>query len=98
MNRRFVARGTYAIADAAPPRSPGAPGPGAARRGPAAGAGGGRLPLDHPEVLRAARVLAEGIPGARSAILEGCAHVPSLEAPEAFAATLRGFLRGLGPP
>jgi pimeloyl-ACP methyl ester carboxylesterase len=93
MNRRFVARGTYAIADAAPldPLEPPALGRLAEVRLPVLVVAGA---LDHPEVLRAAQVLAEGIPGARSVSMEGCAHVPPLEAPEAFAATLRGFLRG----
>ncbi len=40
----------------------------------------------------AARVLAEGIPGATLAILPGAGHMSALERPDAFAALLEGWL------
>jgi pimeloyl-ACP methyl ester carboxylesterase len=91
MNRIFVERGTFGIADAAPadPLDP----PAAARLGEVAAptlvVSGS---LDYDENLRASRLLAESIPGARAAAMEGCAHVPPLEAPEEFAGILRSFL------
>lgn len=49
--------------------------------------------LDHPEILRAADVLATHITGAQKAILPDCAHVPNMEQPEAFNALLLDFLQ-----
>ena len=48
--------------------------------------------LDHPEIIRAAELLATRITGAQKAILDDCAHVPSLEQPEAFNSLLLDFL------
>lgn len=38
------------------------------------------------------RELAAGLPDARLVVLPGCAHVPQLQAPELFLATLEGFV------
>ena len=51
--------------------------------------------LDHPEVLRAADEMAGRIPNARKVIIEGSGHVPSYEQPDAFAALLLDFLKGV---
>ncbi|MCC6454116.1 MAG: alpha/beta hydrolase [Caldilineaceae bacterium] len=48
--------------------------------------------LDHPEVLRAAELMATGIQGAEKVILEGCAHVPSMEKPAEFNRIVLEFL------
>lgn len=50
--------------------------------------------LDHPELVRAADVMAEGIPNARKVIMDGTAHVPSFEKAEEFNAILLDFLKG----
>ncbi|MDB5941411.1 MAG: alpha/beta hydrolase [Ramlibacter sp.] len=39
-----------------------------------------------------ARELAAGVPGARLEVLAGCAHVPQLQAPEAFMKAIRHFI------
>lgn len=44
---------------------------------------------------RAARVLADGIPNARLAIIEGCHHYPQIEKAEEFNAQVIGFLESL---
>jgi pimeloyl-ACP methyl ester carboxylesterase len=49
--------------------------------------------LDHPEILRAADVLAEGIAGAQKAIVPGSAHVPSMEKPTEFNRIVLAFLQ-----
>lgn len=51
--------------------------------------------LDDPEILRAAEMLAAGIPGARQAIIPASAHMPSMERPEAFNRALVEFLAGV---
>jgi pimeloyl-ACP methyl ester carboxylesterase len=51
--------------------------------------------LDHPELVRAADVMVEGIPNARKVVMEGTAHVPSFEKPEEFSRILLEFLQGL---
>ncbi len=48
--------------------------------------------LDNPEVVRAAEVMAAGIPGAKKVILPGCAHLPNMERPEEFNRAVLEFL------
>jgi len=48
--------------------------------------------LDHPELLRAADVMADRIAGSRKLVIPGGAHVVSMEQPEAFNAALLDFL------
>jgi 2-hydroxy-6-oxonona-2,4-dienedioate hydrolase len=48
--------------------------------------------LDHPENLRAAKVMASEIAEAKLVTLQDCAHLPSLEKPAAFNAALLEFL------
>ncbi len=48
--------------------------------------------LDNPEVVRAAEVMAAGIPGSRKVILPGCAHLPNMERPEEFNQVVLEFL------
>ncbi len=48
--------------------------------------------LDNPEVVRAAEVMAAGIPRARKVILPGCAHLPNMEQPEEFNRNVLEFL------
>ena len=94
MNRIPVARSTWGIADSQPyhPLTP----PAAQRLGEIhvptliiAGA------LDHPEILRAADVMAAGIQGAQKLILPDSAHVPNMEQPEAFNHAVLDFLSTL---
>jgi pimeloyl-ACP methyl ester carboxylesterase len=91
MNRIFVDRGTFAIADAAPkePLDP----PAIARLGevqrPTLVVSGA---LDHAENKRASHLLAKAISGARLAVMEDSAHVPPLEDPRAFAMLVRSFI------
>jgi 3-oxoadipate enol-lactonase len=47
---------------------------------------------DVEDMQRIARLLADGIPGARHATIADAAHVPSMERPEAFDALVLGFL------
>jgi 2-hydroxy-6-oxonona-2,4-dienedioate hydrolase len=51
--------------------------------------------LDHPEILRAADVMAGEIKGAKKVILADAAHVPNMEKPEEFNRAVLGFLRAL---
>jgi pimeloyl-ACP methyl ester carboxylesterase len=51
--------------------------------------------LEHPEILRIADEMAERIPNARKAIIEGSGHVPSYEQPEAFLQLLLDFLENV---
>jgi pimeloyl-ACP methyl ester carboxylesterase len=53
--------------------------------------------LDHSEVLRAADMLAEKIPGARKIVIEQSGHVPSFERPDVFTPLLREFLSNSQP-
>ncbi len=48
--------------------------------------------LDNPELVRAAEVMAAGIPGAKKLILPGCAHLPNMERPEDFNRAVLEFL------
>jgi pimeloyl-ACP methyl ester carboxylesterase len=48
--------------------------------------------LDLPLLLTLCEQLAQKIPGARYEVLPGLAHLPSLEAPAAFNAALKGFV------
>jgi 3-oxoadipate enol-lactonase len=49
--------------------------------------------LDQPDILRVADRLAEGIPGARKEVIQGTAHMPSLEKPEEFNRLVLDFLQ-----
>ena len=93
MNRIALTNGTWGKADAVPTRPLNPP---AARRlgeiqVPVLIVAGG---LDAPEILRAADVMALGIPGARKMILPGCAHLPNMEQPEEFNRVVLEFLAG----
>ena len=48
--------------------------------------------LDHPEVLRAADLLANRIKGAKKIILSDSAHVPNMEKPAEFNRIVLDFL------
>jgi pimeloyl-ACP methyl ester carboxylesterase len=52
--------------------------------------------LDDPELLRAAGVMAQGIPAAKKVIIAGAAHVPNMEKPAEFNRELLGFLAAAG--
>ncbi len=97
MNRVPVAQNTFLVADAPQPVRPLDP-PAITRLEavacPALIVAGA---LDHPEVLRAAGEMGARIPDARKVIIPGCAHVPSYEQPETFAALLLDFLRTVQP-
>lgn len=89
MNRIPLERGTFA-APAAQPLNPAA----AQRLGSIAvptliitGA------LDNPEILRAAGVMANEIQGAEQVTIEGTAHMPNMEQPEAFNRAVLAFLK-----
>lgn len=49
--------------------------------------------LDHPEILRAADLMASQIKGARKIIMPDAAHVPNMEQPAEFNRALLEFLR-----
>lgn len=51
--------------------------------------------LDHPELLRAADVMAEQIPNAQKVIIEEAAHLPSMEKPGKFNETVLDFLSAI---
>lgn len=51
--------------------------------------------LDHPEILRAAEVMATTMPNAQKVILADCAHVPNMEKAAAFNEAVMEFLRGV---
>lgn len=91
MNQTALQNGTWGIADAQPvnPLSP----PAVERLSEVmartliiTGA------LDHPEVVRAAGVLAAGIPDAKQVIIDDAAHLPNMEKPEAFNTAVLNFL------
>lgn len=48
--------------------------------------------LDHPEIVRAADVMQEAIKGAKKVIIDGTAHVPNMEKPNAFNQIVLDFL------
>lgn len=48
--------------------------------------------LDDPEILRAADVLAQGIPNAQQVTISGGAHVPNMEQPDVFNRAVLDFL------
>jgi len=48
--------------------------------------------LDHPEILRAANLLTNAIPGAQKAVIPGAAHAPNLERPVEFNQVVNDFL------
>jgi pimeloyl-ACP methyl ester carboxylesterase len=50
---------------------------------------------DHPDLLNAARYLADRLDGPEVVVIPGTAHLPSLEAPDAFNAALTVFLRSI---
>ncbi|MCI0714183.1 MAG: alpha/beta hydrolase [Chloroflexi bacterium] len=50
--------------------------------------------LDHPEILRAADVLVDGIDGAQKVIIPDAAHVPNMEQPTIFNEAVLSFLKG----
>jgi pimeloyl-ACP methyl ester carboxylesterase len=93
MNRVALANGTWGKADAQPlhPLDP----PAAQRLGevqaPTLIVAGG---LDHPEILRAAGMMAAAIPGAKKVIIPECAHVPNMEKPAEFNQAVLEFLHG----
>jgi len=92
MNRIPVAGNTFFIADMQPmrPLDP----PALTRLGevrcPALIVAGS---LDNSELVRAAEVMAQGIPHAHKVIMDGCAHVPSYENPAVFNQHLLKFLQ-----
>lgn len=94
MNRIALANGTWSQADAQPaqPLQP----PAAQRltelQVPTLIIAGG---LDHPEVLRAAEVMAATIPNTQKVIILNCAHLPNMEQPEAFNRAVLDFLHRL---
>lgn len=49
--------------------------------------------LDHPEILRAAAMMTDEIPGAHQVIIDDAGHVPSYERPHHFNELLLKFLR-----
>ena len=48
--------------------------------------------LDQPDMVDIARHMADHIPGARLEVMEGVAHLPPMEAPDAFAGLVLAFL------
>lgn len=92
MNRIAVKNGTWAKADAQPlnPLNPQAVGRLAEINVPTLIVAGS---LDHPEILRAADLLANSIRGAEKIILSECAHVPNMEKPVEFNRIVLDFLR-----
>lgn len=88
MNQTALAKGGIGAGDAAPLAPPAVARLGdiQARTLIIAGA------LDHPEVLRAAGVMAEAIPNARKVIIDDAAHLPNMEKPKAFNEAVLDFL------
>lgn len=91
MNRIAIRMKTWLIADSQPlnPLDPPAIGRLSAIHVPTLIMAGA---LDHPEVLRAADVMADAIKGAKKYILSQSAHIPNMEEPEEFTQVVLGFL------
>jgi pimeloyl-ACP methyl ester carboxylesterase len=91
MNRTAVENGTWGKADAQPlnPLNPPAVGRLTEINIPTLILAGS---LDHPEVLRAADLLANRIQGAKKIILSDSAHVPNMEKPTEFNRIVLDFL------
>jgi pimeloyl-ACP methyl ester carboxylesterase len=91
MNRILVKNGTWAKADSQPldPLNPPAIGRLAEIKVPTLVIAGS---LDHPEVLRAADLLANRIKGAKKVILPDTAHIPNMEKPAEFNQVVLDFL------
>lgn len=51
--------------------------------------------LDFPHIQQRSLMLADTIPGARLAMMSGCAHLPSLEQPDVLADAVKHFLAAL---
>ena len=94
MNRIALANGTWNKADAQPanPLNPPAMRRLAEIRIPTLIVAGG---LDHPEVLRAAELMAALIPDAEKVITSDCAHLPNMEQPAEFNRVVLDFLHSL---
>jgi pimeloyl-ACP methyl ester carboxylesterase len=52
--------------------------------------------LDNPELMRAADVMVEQIAGAQKVVIEGAAHIPSMEKPAEFNRVVLDFLSKIG--
>lgn len=91
MNLIAIKMNTWLIADSQPlnPLDPPAIGRLSAIHVPALIMAGA---LDHPEVLRAADVMADAIKGAKKHILSQSAHIPNMEEPEEFTQVVLSFL------
>lgn len=93
MSRSALAQGTWRLA-LAPPPDPLDP-PAVQRldriKAPALIIAG---ELDNPEILRAAGVMANAIPGAQKVVIPGAAHLPNMEKPAEFNQVVQDFLRG----
>lgn len=91
MNLIAIKMNTWLIADSQPinPLDPPAIGRLSAIHVPALIMAGA---LDHPEVLRAADVMADAIKGANKHILSQSAHIPNMEEPEEFTQVVLSFL------
>lgn len=94
MNWIPVQNGTWVVADTQPvnPLDPPAVGRLSEIRVPTLIMAGA---LDHPELLRAADVMASAIKGARKIILPDAAHVPNMEKPAEFNRAVLDFLATL---
>lgn len=93
MNRIALTNGTWGKADTQPanPLNPPARQRLAEIRVPTLIIAGG---LDHPEILRAAEVMAAAIPQAKKVIISDCAHLPNMEHPAKFNRVILDFLHG----
>ncbi len=94
MNQIYVKNGTWAVADLQPlnPLDPPAAGRLHELYMPTLAIVGA---LDHPELLRAADVIQEAIPGAQKVVIADAAHVPNMEKPAEFNQAVLDFLHSL---